>query len=146
MSENIIDSIELLEYGVFKKSSEENFNEEDGNSPSGYFIRTKDLELLSQTTSFSPQIGTVFGIKYRINSKQEGEVAFFLCKIIHPEIINPETNETFTTTCEEKSDFVGEVNFDFFEFEYSWESKKGTWTFQLFEGSKLLLSKDFQVK
>ncbi len=123
--DDIIDSIELLEFGVFKKSSEENFLEEDEGSPVGYYIRTKDIKLLSQTTTIKANIGTVFGIKYKLNSQQKGETAYFLCKIKHPEMINPENNEKIYSTDEEKFNSVDDINFDFFEFEKYWERKEG---------------------
>ena len=146
MNDNIIDSIELLEFGVFKKSQEQNFHEEDEDSPVGYYIRTKDIELLNQTSTIKAEVGTVFGIKYKLNSKQKGATAFFECKIIHPEMVNPESNEIFTSTNEEKFNSVDDINFDFFEFEKPWEIKEGTWIFQIIEDDSLLLSKEFKIQ
>ena len=139
MNDNIIDSIDLLEYGVFKKSSEGNYLEEDEDSPVGYYIRTNDIKILNQTTTIKANIGTVFGIKYKLNSQQKGETALFECKIKHPEMVNPENNEKIHSTDEEKFNSVDDINFDFFEFEKSWEIKEGTWTFQIMEENKLLL-------
>ncbi len=146
MDDNIIDSIELLEFGLFKKSPEENCLEEDHDSPVGYYIRTKDIELLKQTTTIKANIGTVFGIKYKLNSVQKGGTAFFVCKIKHPQMINPENNEIIHSTNEEKFNSVDDVNFDFFEFEEPWKIKEGSWEFQIIEENNLLLSQTFIVE
>jgi hypothetical protein len=146
MNDTIINSIELLEFGVFKKSSEGNFLEDDEDCPVGYYIRTKDIELVKQTETIYAMIGTVFGIKYKLNSKFKGATAYFDCTIIHPELIKPGSNKGFTETSEFKFNSVDDVNFDFFEFENSWELKAGKWSFQIIEDEKLLLNKEFTIE
>ena len=61
-------------------------------------------------------------------------------------MVNPENNEIFTSTNEEKFNSVDDINFDFFEFEKPWEIKEGTWVFQIIEDDSLLLSKEFKIQ
>ncbi len=145
MKKPLVERIELLQYGVFKKTSTGNFREDDNDSPTGYFIRTDDIELINKTNLIKAQIGTIFGIKYNLIGKFPDELVDFKCKINHPKQINPKTNVKFSSTIEHKSDFVNEENFDFFEFENQWEIKNGTWCFQVIVDDRVLLSQEFEV-
>lgn len=137
--------VNLIEYGLFSKPNEGNFVEDNIESPTGYFIRTDDIQLIDATSVISAKIGTIMGIKYLFNSSSSQEIVNFQCKIIHPTLNNPNTNELFNQTIENKSDYNNEINFDFYEFEENWELIPGIWTFQIFENDKLLFSQEFKV-
>lgn len=141
----MIDQIEILEFGIFKKASTGNFNEPDEDSSHGYYIRTDDIELIEKTHLIEAYKGMVFGIKY-IPRGPHKEIADFQCKIIHPKLVNPENNISFSSTTEDKCNYVNEENFDFFEFENDWEIKQGKWIFQIIENSRILYEHEFIVK
>jgi len=142
----LIEKINILEFGVFKKSTSGNFNEPDEDSPSGYFIRTDDIELIEKTNLIKAHKGLIFGIKYIPESSRKNETAYFQCKIIHPQLVDPDNNFSFSSTTEDKCNYVNEENFDFFEFESDWEIKDGKWTFQILEDNKLLYEHEFIIQ
>ena len=145
MKSHSIDRIELLEYGSFHKLPEGRQIEEDNESPTGYFLRSDDLQIIERTSKFIAEKGLAFGIKYNIKSSENDACVCFTCKIKHPQLTNPATKESFEETIETKYAYADASNFDFYEFEKEWEMKEGIWTFQIHEGENLLLSKDFEV-
>ena len=142
----MIDRIDVLEAGIFKKSPSGNLNESDVESPTGYFIRTDNILLVEQTDTVSPALGLVFGIKYVPVSSDENALASFQCKIIHPQLVNPKNDLHFSATVEDKYNYVNEENFDFFEFEHDWEMRDGPWRFQIIEENRLLCEHEFIVR
>ena len=142
---NYIDKVELIGYGIIEKSSSGNFDEVEDSSPTGYFIRTDDVSFVAETSEIKATVGTVFGIKYKLVSALENEVVDFRCKIIHPELTNPENGKTFSETTEDKSNYANEENFDFYEFEADWEIKSGKWRFQVIENNRVLIDHEFEV-
>lgn len=118
------------------------------NSLTGYFLYPSKIQFEGNKDVLKGEIGLKFGIEYFIegdkNSGNGREVMFF-CRIKHPELLNPETNEKSSETIEEKTDWLNHVGFDYFSIEYDWELKLGTWTFQIFEEQNLLLEKSFEI-
>ncbi|MGW8161948.1 MAG: DUF3859 domain-containing protein [Desulfobulbales bacterium] len=141
----MIDTIKLLNYGIFTKSSTGNFRENDSASPVGYYLRTEYLDLVRETATVPGRIGMVFGIKYIFHSGRKKQPVRYTCRISHPPITNPESGSTFTSIIEEKEGNADEINADFFEFEYDWEIREGTWCFEILDGEKTVLKKTFKI-
>lgn len=142
---SLIEKAVLTGYGIIEKSPSGNFNEIESSSPTGYFIRTDDVSFVVETSEIKARIGTVFGIKYKLISASENEIASFKCVITHPELTNPESGKIFLETTEYKSNYVNEENFDFYEFEYEWEIRSGKWRFQVMENDRILVDHEFEV-
>ncbi len=142
----MIDKIEIIEQGIFKKSSAGSFNEPDADSPTGYYIRTSNISLVEATSEIIATRGVLFGIKYVPVSANENSLAYFQCKIIHPPLASLESKAPFDVTIEDKCDVVNEENFDFYEFEHDWEMQEGVWRFQIIEKENLLYEHEFTVR
>ena len=138
-----IESIKLLNFGALKTKNES--LEENKNSPTGYFLYADDVEFTETTAILRAKKKLKFGIKYLVKGdNQEGDnLVFFYCKIIHPEITNPDTNQRFSETTERKSCYLNETNFDYLHFEHDWEVQKGTYIFQIFDENSMLVEKEF---
>ena len=141
----MIDRVEILGFGIIKKSIDGNFDEESSSSPTGYFKRTDDVEIVSQTQEIDVGIGDAFGIKYKLISDSSKGIVEFQCNILHPKLSNPETGRVYSETVEDKSNYLNEENFDFYEFEEHWELQSGTWIFQIVSNDTVLLEQEFHV-
>jgi hypothetical protein len=49
------------------------------------------------------------------------------------------------TLVEMKVGCIGEANFDYYKFEYTWEMQGGNWVFEVSQTNRLLLRKEFEV-
>lgn len=140
-----IKEIELLNFGSLTTGLEK--RETNKNSPTGYFLYPEKLEFNEKADKLKGYRGLKFGIEYFIKGYDTGkkEKVEFYCKILHPQLANPETKEQFTETKEAKSNYLNEANFDYLFFEYDWEVKEGIYTFQIIEDDRILLEKTFEI-
>ena len=141
-----IKSAELIEYGIFKNDQQSVEQEIDKNSPAGYFLWTDQLVLEIQTTKVLIQEGMRVGIKYILHGRRAGKMVSYTCKILHPEMISPQTNEPYTEIIDHRYEPLGEELFDFFEFDdEDILVSKGEWLFQILEKNNLLLEQRFEL-
>jgi hypothetical protein len=141
-----IKQIKLLQFGSISTLHEDKMTNK--NSLTGYFLYPSKIQFQENKDVLKGDIGLKFGIEYFIEgdeNSRNGEDAVFFCKIKHPELQNPETNEKSSETIEKKIDWLNHVGFDYFSIEYDWELKLGTWTFQIFEEQNLLFEKSFEI-
>ncbi|MES1249469.1 MAG: DUF3859 domain-containing protein [Chitinophaga rupis] len=141
-----IKHIKLLRSGSLTTSREH--IEANERSLSGYFLYPSKIHFLDDKSVLKGAVGLKFGIEYFIEGydqvTDENEAAF-CCRIKHPELSDPVSNERSSETTEKKYNVLNEVNFDYFSIEYEWELKPGTWTFQILEEDNLLLEKSFEI-
>ena len=142
-----IKSVILINYGIIESDSDEpNLSE---GSLTGYFLRCDQIYFIEETNIIPAEKGIEFGISYWIegfSKERSQDLCQFTGKIIHPEMVNPVTLETSKEIIDFKSFYLNHINFDYFRFEYDWEIRKGKWTFQVLEGKRILLEKEFFIK
>lgn len=139
-----IKSIEIINFGQLTTDPEE--KEISKASPSGYFLRPKQINFVNQTTKLKAAKGLKFGIEYFIKGfSSNKEDAIFYCKISHPAMRNPETKVEIREIIETKINYVNERNFDYYHFEFDWEIVKGKWVFEIFESKETHLTMDFDI-
>jgi len=140
-----IKEIELLNFGSLTADIEEKVK--NNYSPTGYFLYPKNIEFTEKTDKLKGYLGLKFGIEYfikgHLNSKKDDIT--FCCRILHPQITNPESNVKYSETTETKNNCLNEINFDYLFFEYDWEVKQGVYTFQIIENDCILLEKTFEI-
>jgi hypothetical protein len=142
----MITKIKTEAFGIFEKSSQGNEIETDPESPTGYYVRTDDIILIEKTLTIPAELGIVFGVKYIPVSSEPDETIIRFKSIIHHPVLNPPDGESFSITTEQKWCYGNQSNFDFYEFEQAWEIQKGTWTFQIVDGDKILYEQEFTIK
>ncbi len=94
--------IKIVDYGICKAIGKTKKEYVPG-SLTGYFLHSDDMEFQERTHIINPEKGLSFGISYRFETGSEiAERVDFVCRIKHPKLVNPETNEAFIETTEEK--------------------------------------------
>jgi len=141
-----IRKIKIVEYGNCqpKEGTTKDKSEE---SPTGYFLHADAIEFIEISKSIELRIGLNVGISYQFETdSNEGEIVDFECKISHPQLTNPETNERFVVTSEKKDGWSDELGFDFYSFEFDWELQQGNWTFEIILNDKVMCEQTFELK
>ncbi|GAB3537678.1 hypothetical protein GCM10027443_31120 [Pontibacter brevis] len=140
-----IKAIQLLNFG--RLETDEEFKEPAEDSPSGYFLRPGRISFLDRINKLKGEEGLKFGIQYFIEGYTDStEPVEFVCKISHPTLVNPETGTTINETIDHKINYLNHNDFDYYSFEYDWETIKGTWTFEIIEQKRVLLKKAFVIE
>ncbi|MVM34566.1 DUF3859 domain-containing protein [Spirosoma sp. HMF4905] len=129
----------LINYGICKPIME-SVNESPV-SPTGYYFGADDLIFIEKVDRVKLRKGLVFGIAYSLESSQDA----FLCRVIHPTLVNPGEEKAYKETIEEKYNSANGLNFDYYRIEHAWEMIDGKWVFQLEQSGKVLLEKSFEL-
>jgi hypothetical protein len=140
-----IKEINLLNFSSLITDTEEKVV--DKNSTTGHFLYPTKLEFIDISYKLKGFQGLKFGIEYFIKgyTNSKDDYVHFYCRILHPQLTNPETKEQFSETIEIKNNYLNDTNFDYLFFEYDWEVKKGIYTFQIIENDSILLEKSFEI-
>lgn len=139
----MIATIELLNYGICQLEKES--AEIDQDSPTGYFLGSEDISFTDQTDEIRIKNGLAFGIEYLLRGTEEENAEVFEVCITHPPMVKPTSTLPITEVTESKVGAIDETNFDYYKFEYSWESQPGEWLFEVRQQDRLLLKKWFNV-
>ena len=129
----------LINHGICKPTRES--VSESSLSLTGYYFGADDLIFLEKVDRMRLKRGLVFGITYSLESSQGS----FLCRVIHPMLVNPTTKEAYKETIEEKYTSGDRLNFDYYRIEHAWEMRAGKWVFQIEQSGKVLLKKLFEL-
>ncbi len=137
-----IKSITITEFGILEAIGEDqNFNLD---SITGHNLEAVDVQFIKQTEKIIGKIGVKFGIRYSLEVYPGLNDIIFCCKIIHPQMTNPKTQE-HSSECFEIIDYESDTSFDYYCFEYDWEIKLGKWIFQIIENDEVLAEKIFDI-
>lgn len=129
----------LINYGICRPIGES--VREFPLSPTGYYFGADNLLFVEKVDRVTLKRGLVFGIAYSLENCK----GIFLCRIIHPVLVNPITREAYKETIERKYSSTDELNFDYYRIEHAWEMIAGTWVFQIEQAGKVLLEKSFEL-
>ncbi len=105
----------------------------------------KSYKLLQQTDKIPAEIGTFFGLEYKLNGKKPGQKVLLTLHNNFPGLKDPAQEKVLeaSETIEEAT--IGETQLVAYDFRKEWELVPGKWTFQLFRNGKLLGEKTFTV-
>ena len=129
----------LINYGICRPIIESISNSQL--SPTGYYFGADHLIFSEKVDRIKLKRGLVFGISYKLESPQDA----FLCRILHPILINSTTGKACKETIEEKYSSANGLNFDYYRIEHAWEMIGGKWIFQIEQSGKILLEKSFEL-
>ena len=104
------------------------------------------LRITKNSNVIQGNLGTNFGIDYSVSENFDITSNRVLCKYIHPEMKNPQTNKSTTidgfyiTLSGLKHNQMG------WKFDNEWEIVKGKWQMQILYNDQIMLTQDFIVE
>ncbi len=138
-----VHGIESIESGLYRITVDKIIS--DDASVSGAKKIANKIQLYEKTAQVPAKIGVTFGFRYVIHGEPQGEPIVLTEKIIHPLMINPETNESGTIYHHQIRKMLGAVNWTGFSFHRQWELVPGEYIFRYYHQDKMLFEKVFTV-
>lgn len=111
-------------------------------SPTGYYLEAEGLIFVEKVDRIKFKKGLVFGMTFSLENCQGS----FLCRIIHPVLVNLTTREAYKETIEKKYSSSDRLNFNYYRMEQAWEMMAGMWVVQFEQSGKVLLQKSFELR
>lgn len=132
----------IVDFGIYKGAGETSVDMK--NSPSGKLLVGGAANLVKQTDKIPAKIGVKFGFRFSLSDKEKKRNLKFV--YLFPKIKNPQTGQVSN-----RFEFSGRYNGDgvlvgvFNDFSDPWDLVPGEWTFQVFDGDRMLVEKKFTV-
>jgi len=139
----MVTRIDLINFGLCQVTNE--LPTASSDSPTGYFLHGDSIIFTNESDTFRIEQGITFGIHYLLEGIEEENAETFEVTIVHPVLTHPDTAIPYTTVTETKYSCIGETCFDYFKCNFTWETKPGTWVFQVAQSNRLLLEKAFTI-
>ena len=138
-----VQRLDVTDYGLYTLD-----REISGRDSQGISLGTASNIQHSATQRTVPaQIGTTFGFRYRVLGKPDGATVDLKKVIIFP---SPGLLTPTSSTRVSKAEFnveakIGETNSELYTLEDNFELVPGTWTLEMWQGSRKLLSQAFKL-
>ncbi len=136
-------AVEVLEYGIFRKIVSRDVRSPDTISGTGHDV--PEVVLLECTTNIPARIGTSFGFRVKVPTHSSEGTDAYAAKCIHPRLTDPSSGRSGEIDRWDAPGFAGNVGYVGYTLDHDWELVPGSWTIQLFVGSKLVAEKTFHV-
>jgi hypothetical protein len=106
-----------------------------------------DTTLLAPTTRIEAKIGVHFGIRYRLVGRPNNTTIKLMSVTQYPApgLKNPKADSNQLRGEHALFATIGQINYRGYVFEQDWEIVPGTWTFELWDGKRKLVSQAFDV-
>jgi hypothetical protein len=141
-----IERIDVIDPGIY--TAEVTQVKRDSDQASGEVFYAKVAKLVEKTTTVEAKIGVGFGFKFNVVGQSPDGRANLRSVTIYPQpgVRNPNTG---VMTKREELSRSPKLNnpevYEGFSFENEWEIVTGTWTFEIWDGERKLVSQSFQV-
>jgi Domain of unknown function (DUF3859) len=141
---NAPESVELLEFGIFKKTNSLN-DLNDGGTISGRRHAVAEAVLVERTTNIPARIGTSFGFRVKYRGQTPGAVVRCTAKCLHPKLTDPSSGRNSEVEHWDTSSLSGREEYIGYTLDNAWELVPGEWKIQLWVGPKLMVEKTFTL-
>lgn len=139
-----LDTIRIVERGAYSADAS---LMPDARSPTGAVNTFKNIRLLSSTTSILGKVGTSFGLQYALEGTPRGASVELKIVVIFPRqgLRRPDRRAALQQTDFVVRSEIGAVAYSGYQFDHDWEVVPGTWTFEIWRESRLLVEQRFCV-
>jgi hypothetical protein len=140
-----VDRIDIVDRGVY--TIEAGTATADPSTPTGEVTAVETATIVEATTEIKARPGLEFGLRYVIVGEPAGAEASLDFVILYPEpgIRDPKEPEALHESRYTRAKKIGEPVYLGYGFENAWEIVPGTWTFQIWQGSRKLAEQSFTV-
>jgi hypothetical protein len=136
----------IVQFGIYDVDFNQAKKEETASALIGFGQRDVRPKLVESTTVVNASLHTAFGIRVQISGDSSDKSVTYLQKVIHPEIVNPNTKKATTVDQWQNDMPLGRVQYNGWSFEKPWELVPGKWTIQIICNSRVIAEKSFVVK
>jgi len=134
-------SIEIVDYGTYTV--------ERVRTNTAGPLRPHDVDNIQHvatTTTVPAELGAEFGMRYRVSGRKEAIVDVTELDLFPPPgLKSPNSTKPLLKYSDRRTRKIGEVNYIGYSFDHAWELVPGTWTFQLWIGSRMMAEQNFTV-
>lgn len=132
----------IVDFGIYTVDNESSVDV--GQSPSWKVLLGGKIKLEKQTDQIPAKLGQKFGFRFTLSEKEKKRALKFVW--LYPEMKNPNTGQ-ISTGAEGPGKYSGDgvPVLMFYNLSHPWELVPGKWTFQVFDGDRLLVEKKFTV-
>ncbi|MCB1172963.1 MAG: DUF3859 domain-containing protein [Leptospiraceae bacterium] len=151
LDDSISDYVSLKSSGVYKAQSGSTIA-----SPgvaSGQITDIYNIQLLKTTQDVQPKVGDVFGFQFVFDHKSATTEAAadytvpdsLQIRVEHPAMTNPKDGVALTSSQWQTPVRSGKAVWVGWYFEHDWEIVAGKWTFQVYDGDTVLVTRSFTI-
>ncbi|MPZ37264.1 MAG: DUF3859 domain-containing protein [Rhizobiales bacterium] len=140
-----VDRIEIIEAGIYRAETA-SIKLAPGTATRQRNILS-ETKLLALTTRVEAKIGLHFGIRYRLVGRPSGATIKLISVTQYPApgLKNPKADGSQLRGEHSLFATIGQVNYRGYVFEQDWEIVPGSWTLELWDGKRKLISQTFDV-
>ena len=140
-----VERVEIIEAGIFRAQTSSIEQAPDTATRQRNIL--SDTKLVAPTTRIEAKIGVHFGIRYRLVGRPSGSTIKLTSVTQYPApgLKNPKADSSQLRGEHSLFATIGPVNYRGYVFEHDWEIVPGTWTFELWDGKRKLVSQTFDV-
>ncbi len=136
---NASESVELLGFGIFKKTSSLDSDTRSGRR------HVAEAVFVEFTTKVPAQIGTSFGFRVGYHGRTAGALVHCTAKCLHPKLTDSTSGRSSEVEQFDASSLSGREEYIGYTLNKSWELVPGEWKIQLWVGPKLIVEKTFTL-
>ena len=140
------DRLEVVESGFY--AARRTGKTEAPRTATGFTSTIADVEFLKDAPAETARIGTAFGVRFRSFGQRRNAKATLrtVWKIPAPGITNPKTGNTYREDVAQFTTTIGTLHVRGYRFSESWEVLRGTWTLEIWQGDRKLLTQSFAIQ
>lgn len=138
-----IDRIDVVEYGIYTSDSQDCSRDNQG----VLHCTATNVRLAASTTTIPAQLGVRFGVRFRVAGTPDGASItlkrVWICP--PPGLRSPNASQPILRMEDQYPTTIGATRYTEYRFDDPWELVPGTWTLEMWDGNRRLLSQSFTV-
>ncbi len=139
-----LDSVKLLRHGLYHRVRDE--TKPEVHTRQGFSVTVKQLQFISGATQVPACLGSTFGHEFQVIGAPSGAPIELRTSVIPPRpMVDPAVDRPIEKALNTFEIPIGSLRAHTYTFDYDWEVIKGTWTFQVWQGDRLMLEDKFDV-
>ncbi|RFB78828.1 DUF3859 domain-containing protein [Methylovirgula sp. 4M-Z18] len=139
-----LDGVKLLRHGIFLTVRDE--TKPEVHTRLGFSVTVKDMKFVTDAVQVPACLGSTFGHEFQLIGAPTGALVPMQTVVIPPRPLNdPAVDQPIAKAITTFAGTIGTARVDVYKFDYDWEVLRGTWTFQVWQGDRLLLEDKFDV-
>ena len=140
-----VERVEIVETGIYRVEIAK--TTQASGTATGVQDELANVKLVSSTTTVPAQLGTKFGVRYRVvGSPDRASVKLTVIVRFPGEgLRNPKTGERKAQDVTTWTRNIGAVTYSGYSFDEGWELVPGTWTYEILHEGRKLAEHSFTV-